>query len=168
MKSQDFSTTPPADPVDETVLVESDFKALVPPELGALVESAKSYAAAARAVATRKAYAKQWATFETWCVAQGLCALPAAAQTVALYLAARADQGRKVTTLELALTTISQVHLIAGPASPRSDRLVKETWKGIRRRLGVAKAKKDPLTALELRRMMDVVPSGLLGVRRVP
>jgi hypothetical protein len=47
-----------------------------------------------------------------------------------------------VTTLELALTTISQVHLIAGHASPRSDRLVKETWKGIRRPIGVAKSKK--------------------------
>ena len=91
--------------------------------------------------------------------------LPAAPQTVALYLAARADQGRKVTTLELALTTISQAHLVAGHASPRADRLVKETWKGIRRRLGVAKAKKDPLTATELRRMMDIVHPGLLGVR---
>jgi integrase len=42
---------------------------------------------------------------------------------------------------------------------------VKETWKGIRRRLGIAKAKKDPITAVELRRMMDTAPTGLLGVR---
>ena len=76
-----------------------------------------------------------------------------------------ADQSRKVTTLELALTTISQTHLVAGHVSPRSDRLVKETWEGARRRLGVAKTKKDPLTAPELRRMMDVVPTGLLGAR---
>lgn len=100
-----------------------------------------------------------------WCAQQGFCALPAAPQTVALYLASRADHGRKVATLELALTTISQVHLVAGHASPRGDRLVKETWKGIRRRLGVAKTKKDPLTAPELRRMMDAVPTGLLGLR---
>ena len=165
MKSQDFLTAPPAAVADSTVVGESVSIALAGPELDDLVESAKRYAAAARAATTRKAYAKQWSAFEAWCTERGFCALPAASQTVALYLTARADQGRKVTTLELALTTISQVHLIAGHASPRSDRLVKETWKGIRRRLGVAKSKKDPLTALELRRMMDIVPAGLLGVR---
>ena len=160
MKSQGFSPTPPGS--DEA---KATTTAIVNPELGALGESAKGYAAAARAAATRKAYAKQWAAFQAWCAQQGLCGLPAAPQTVALYLAARADQGRKVTTIELALTTISQAHLVAGYVSPRSDRLVKETWKGIRRRLGVAKAKKDPITAPELRRMMDVVPTGLLGLR---
>jgi hypothetical protein len=35
----------------------------------------------------RKAYAKQWRAFEAWCAQQGLCALPAAPQNVALYLA---------------------------------------------------------------------------------
>jgi integrase len=103
--------------------------------------------------------------FVTWCDQQGLCSLPAAPQTVALYLAARADKDRKVATIELSLTTISQAHLVAGHGSPRSDRLVKETWKGIRRRLGIAKQKKDPLTATELRRMVDAMPSGLLGLR---
>lgn len=165
MKSQDFLTAPPASAPDALVVPESASNALAGPEHDALVESAKQYAAAARAATTRKAYAKQWSAFEAWCTERGACALPAASQTVALYLTARADKGRKVSTLELALTTISQVHLIAGHASPRSDRLVKETWKGIRRRLGVAKSKKDPITSLELRRMMDVVPSGLIGVR---
>lgn len=39
------------------------------------------------------------------------------------------------------------MHIVGGHPSPRADRLVKETWKGIRRRVGVAKAKKDPLSA---------------------
>lgn len=114
---------------------------------------------------TRKAYAKHWAAFTAWCTEQGLCALPAAPQTVALYLAARADQGLKVTTIELTLTTISQAHLVGGYPSPRSDRLVRETWKGIRRRVGIAKSKKDPLSAPDLRRMVDAMPSGLIGLR---
>jgi hypothetical protein len=49
-------------------------------------------------------------------------------------VAARADEGRKVTTIALSLAAISQAHQVAGHPSPRSDRLVKETWKGIRRR----------------------------------
>lgn len=158
MKSQDFSPTPAADMPTSTGLV-------APAELAALVQSAKEYASHARAPGTRKAYAKHWAAFTAWCAEQGFCELPAAPQTVALYLAARADRGHRVTTLELTLTTISQAHLVAGHPSPRSDRLVKETWKGIRRRLGVAKAKKDPLSATDLRRMMDALPPGLIGLR---
>jgi hypothetical protein len=79
-------------------------------------------------------YRKHWAAFAVWCAQQGFSALSAAPQTLALYLAARADEGRKVTTIALSLAAISQAHQVAGHPSPRSDRLVKETWKGIRRR----------------------------------
>jgi integrase len=54
---------------------------------------------------------------------------------------------------------------LRGHSSPRSDRLVRETWKGIRRRLGVAQDQKHPVTAREIRQMIDVLPSGLLGLR---
>jgi integrase len=138
---------------------------VVPAEPGALVRSANAYAREARSAGTRKAYAKHWAAFTAWCTAQGVCELPAAPQTLALYLAARADEGRKVATLALALSAISQAHQVAGYPSPRSDRLVKETWKGVRRRVGVAQDQKDPISAKEIRRMMDELPAGLLGLR---
>jgi hypothetical protein len=67
-------------PMRTPTVAEPVSDALLGPELGALVESAKNYAAAARSTATRKAYAKQWtAFFWLWCAQQGLCALPAAA-----------------------------------------------------------------------------------------
>jgi integrase len=139
--------------------------AIVRPEPDALVRSAKGYASEARAHGTRKAYAKHWTAFAAWCDEQGFCALPAAPQTLALYLAARADQGRKVATLALAITAISQAHQVAGQPSPRSDRLVKETWKGIRRRVGVAQNQKHPVSAKDIRSMLDELPSGLIGLR---
>jgi integrase len=138
---------------------------LVRAEPAALVQSAKAYASEARSQGTRKAYAKHWAAFTAWCMAQGVCELPAAPQTLALYLAARADEGRKVATLALALSAISQAHQVAGYPSPRSDRLVRETWKGVRRRVGVAQDQKDPINAKEIRRMMDELPAGLIGLR---
>jgi hypothetical protein len=63
--------------------------AIVRPEPDALVRSAKGYASEARAHGTRKAYAKHWTAFAAWCDEQGFCALPAAPQTLALYLGAR-------------------------------------------------------------------------------
>jgi integrase len=138
---------------------------IIQSEPDALVRSANSYASEARAHGTRKAYAKHWTAFAAWCDEQGLCPLPAAPQTLALYLAARVDQGRKVATLALAITAISQAHQVAGHPSPRSDRLVKETWKGIRRRVGVAQNQKHPVSAKDIRSMLDELPSGLIGLR---
>ena len=138
---------------------------IVMPETVPLVRSAKQYAADARARRTREEYAKQWAAFAEWCRQNGACELPAAPQTLCLYLAARADEGRRVATLAQALSAISQAHQVAGHRSPRSDRLVRETWKGIRRRLGVAPDQKHPLSAKDLRRIIDELPAGLLGLR---
>jgi hypothetical protein len=68
-------------------------------------------------------------------------------QTLALYLAARADQGRNVAMLALAITAISQAHQVAGQPSPRSERLVRETWKGICRRVASAPPRLTPARA---------------------
>jgi hypothetical protein len=106
----------------------------LPPALQPALRSAKKYASEARARRTREEYAKQWHAFAEWCAANGLCELPAAPQALCLYLAARADEGRKVATLAQALAAISETHQVAGHKSPRTDRLVRETWKGIRRR----------------------------------
>ena len=46
-----------------------------------------------------------------------------------------------------------------------AEPVVEETWEGIRRQLGSARKKKKPLSAAELRRMMDKLPAGLIGQR---
>jgi integrase len=45
------------------------------------------------------------------------------------------------------------------------DRLVKETWKGVRRQLGVAPDQKHPISAKDIHGMLDKLPAGLLGLR---
>src|SRR5690349_2491633 len=84
------------------------------------VAKARAYAEDAKADNTRLAYRSDWRSFATWCDAQGLAPLPAAADTVALYLAARADAGLKASSLSRALTAIVQAHLAAAHPSPRS------------------------------------------------
>lgn len=142
-----------------------DIVNIIRAEPSPLVRSAKAYATEARARRTREEYAKQWSAFAAWCAQEGLCELPAAPQTLALYIAARADAGRKVATLALALAAISQAHKVAGHPSPRGHRLVQETWKGVRRRLGVVQTQKQPVSARDIQRMLDELPAGLLGLR---
>lgn len=129
-----------------------------------LVDKARDYAAQARTESTRRAYRSDWRAFSAWCEAEGLEALPASPETVALYLTARAGSC-KPSTLSRALAAISEAHRAAGAASPRSSGPVKAVLQGIRRAKGTAPAQKAPLSTGELRAMLAGLPEGLLGLR---
>jgi site-specific recombinase XerD len=100
--------------------------------LGPAIESAKAYAAHARSDNTVRAYEFRLRDFAQWCGERGARSLPASGETVAAYLASRADSGVASATLAQALAAISQAHADAGLPSPRLDPAVRLTWKGIR------------------------------------
>lgn len=137
----------------------------IPEALAPIADSANRYARAARADRTLQEYARQWKRFVSWCESAGLSPLPAAPGTVALYLSARADEGRAVSTLAQALAAISQAHKKAGLESPRKSGAVQETWKGIRRKVGVAARRVHPVEVGVLRKMIKAVPKNLRGTR---
>ena len=56
---------------------------------------------ASRAPATRRVYASAWGRFAAWCEAQGHPSLPAAPETVAAYLAERAQTGLAPASIRL-------------------------------------------------------------------
>ncbi len=135
--------------------------AIPPPPL----ESARGYAQEARSERTRKRYRDAWAIFTAWCDDQGLKPLPAEPATVAAFIAARADAGRRVLTIELELTAIGEAHKAAGLPSPRAHPAVVATRKGIRRRLGMAPHQKAALSTVQLRAMLAGLPDRLIGTR---
>lgn len=149
------------DVVTRNALAESHALALLAP----IAKQAQAFALAARAKRTRDAYRAQWSAFEAFCQAHGQSSMPAAPATVAMYLSARAGEGRKVSTLALALAAISQAHALAGHDSPRSTTLVRETFKGIRRTLGTAPDQKAPLLGTELLAVTARLPNSLGGAR---
>ena len=132
--------------------------------LALLVEQASVYASQARSDATCLAYGKAWRAFAAWCGQQGLPSLPATPATVAVYLSSLAD-GHKVSTIALALTAISQVHKRAGLPTPRDGMTVRDTMRGIRRKLGTRQEGKAPLLADALRTTVQALPTTPLGVR---
>ena len=134
----------------------------LPAALAADAESARRFAQAARSDATLRAYRSDWADFAAWCADRQLPAMPASPETVALYIASRAeagpdDDGRptaplKVATLERRMAAISQAHKLAGVESPalRSREPLHSVWAGVTRTLGTAREKVAPALAADV------------------
>ena len=139
-----------------------------PPRALALAEldaRARDYAAAAHAPNTLRAYASDLRAFAAWCRALAVASLPAEPRTVALYLAALADAGRRPSTIGRALTAINVAHVRAGFTPPREAADVRDAWRGVRRVLSVAPRQKAPLLVEDLRAVAAALPSTLRGIR---
>lgn len=150
------------------MLLSMSSKALAipsPVNLASLVERAKEYAADARASSTRKAYESDFRAFEQWCSAQGLVAMPAPPAAVAVYLTHLADSGRKVATIERALTGIVHAHRTRGVDWPRAHPAIANVMAGIRRRVGTAPAQKAPVVDELLAAMLATLDEDLRGLR---
>ncbi len=138
-----------------------------PSGLAALEEAAgraRDYVGQARAQNTLRGYRSDWTHFEAWCRDHELPSLPAAPESVALYLAALAET-HKASTLQRRLSSISQAHKAAGLESPTGHAGVRAVWAGIRRAKGVAQEGKAPAVTEEVRAMVSALPDSLLGTR---
>jgi site-specific recombinase XerD len=135
------------------------------PDLGPEVDRARAFARAARAEATRRAYAADWACFAAWCATRNVDALPAAPAAVAVYLAWLADGGRKVSTIGRRLVALAARHRETGLPLDTRHPAIARTLKGIRRTLGAAPATKAAVTVEEVRALCAALPSSLAGLR---
>jgi integrase len=125
-----------------------------------ILAAARDYVEAAKAPNTRRSYRAQWSTFSRWCDAHARAPLPAEPSTLALYLGERAQTGRKVATLGLALSAIRAAHRDAGHPDPAAVPEVRSIWEGIRRTHGTAQRRATPLTAASIRAVVASLPSG--------
>jgi len=90
---------------------------------------------AAQAPATLKAVRADWGQYLDWCESTGLAPLPASVEQLAAFLINAIDRGRKRTTINRYLYTISLIHDAAGLANPAKDRRWKLKWKALSKRL---------------------------------
>ena len=130
------------------------------------IDLARAYAQNAKAPATRRGYASDWRSFESWCNRMALPSLPADPRTVALYIANLADS-HKPATIGRHLAAIAARHKARGYESPASMRhgAVASVWHGIRRTHGVAQDAKAPVLITDLRAMVGKLRPGLIGIR---
>jgi integrase len=136
------------------------------------VEAARSYARAAHAKRTKDAYAHAWEDFEAWCADRQLQALPAAPETVAVWMAALADGNgdRKPlarSSINQAFSAVIIRHRDAGYSFDRKHAAIARVWKGIcktkARQETVRKAK--PLLTDDLRALIDGLEQTASGAR---
>ena len=131
-----------------------------------LIAAARAFAASARAPRTIRAYRTDWLQFCAFCDRHAALALPASAETLALYATELAAKGRKPSTITRAIAAISQAHKAAKHPSPATSTDVARVLSGIKRKLGTKRNKKAPILVADLRALVKTQPNDtLLGLR---
>lgn len=137
----------------------------VPATIAAYQDKARTYADAAKADATRRAYQSDWTDFQTWAQDKGATALPADPATVLAYLIDRAET-LTVATLQRRLAAIRECHRYAGLPLDTSSPAFRDTWRGIRRTKGRPADKAAPVMTADLRRAVaSLSDETLIGLR---
>lgn len=137
----------------------------LPANSAAPIERARGFARTGKSENTRRAYATGWRQFETWCARAGLRPLPAAPETVALFLAELGGGGAKPSTIALRLAAIAARQRDDGHSFDAHHKAVSEVMAGIRGTHGVAPTKKAPILSADMRAMLEALPATLAGAR---
>ncbi len=128
------------------------------------LDQVRGYIRASKAENTIRGYQSDWRKFCAWCDVHGVGPLPAAAETIAAYIAECADH-LKPGSIQRRLNAIAEAHKAVDLDSPTLAGMVKNTMKGIRRTKGTAPAQKSPTLTVDIVAMIDASDAGLIGVR---
>jgi integrase len=131
-----------------------------------LSDNARRYVRRSKAKNTVRTYGAAWREFEHFAAGRSEPSLPATPETVIEYLTLLADNGAKVSTIEVKLAAIAWAHRAAARPDPTVYEVVKATLAGIRRELRRAPAKKDPATLAEIRAMLATLDTATLKGKR--
>ena len=147
-------------PASLTVLDEA-----LPAHLHGTAEAARQFIRDRHAASTRRAYASDVMVFQRWAEERAVDPFPATPQTVVLFLTDEATRGIKAATLVRRLSAIRYLHREANLASPTEAEIVKATFAGIRRVIGIAQRKVSPATADRVVAMLATCDDSLQGKR---
>ncbi len=133
--------------------------------MAAMEARSHTYAHKSLSQATHRAYESDWSQFAAWCEERNLNPMPAAVETIVLWLSGTADKYRP-TTLERKIASISKAHQSIGHESPTWTPIVHTVLRGIRRHKRecgepVAPQRKAPILARHLRAIVEVIPDTL-------
>ena len=130
-----------------------------------LLERVRTLILNSKGTLTRSGYRRDFAAYQQVCSSHGLIAVPATESAICLYLAFCSNHLR-VATISRRLAAIADgLRSMGEDTSPLRGFLVQQTWKGIRRTLGVAPQGRAPLLASAIREIAMACPDTLLGQR---
>lgn len=93
-----------------------------------------------RSAATSKAVRADWGQYVAWCRGTGHSPLPASLDQLVAFLTHALDRGRKRSTIERYLYTVSLIHDAAGLPNPAKDRRWPVKWDALAKRMRTAGA----------------------------
>ncbi|QSO55457.1 tyrosine-type recombinase/integrase (plasmid) [Alicyclobacillus curvatus] len=129
-------------------------------------QKAREYAEASKASNTRKAYSNDWTSFATFCESAGVSPMPASSDTVVAYIIYLADvKGRKVSTIQRHLSSISVAHQTANCPTPTQTAQVRMVLSGMKNKYGIAQQAKKAAVIDDIRLMVKQIPDNRLGIR---
>jgi integrase len=155
-----------------TTPVVLDSTKAIAPFSDELVHATKTFIVEARSERTREAYKRAWRSFEAWCSAHGICALPASPETVAAWLSALATgighaHPLARSSINQALSAVLLAHRTAGVPLDRKHPVIAETWRGISRVKARSETvrKARPVLGADLSSMLDGFGNRPIDVR---
>ncbi|WP_159997415.1 site-specific integrase [Roseomonas sp. 18066] len=132
--------------------------------VGRAARLAARYRVAADAEATVRAYTADWVSFNAWCQARGVPALPAPPERVGDYLA-ELGEGYARATLRRKVAGIARAHRLAGQPLDTRHTAIREVLRGIGRTHGDPPKRAQALTTPEIQRLVAVCDDDLAGLR---
>lgn len=137
----------------------------VSPELNSLLERTRTLMINSKEPLTRAGHRRDFEQYQRFCSEHGLIAVPASESTICLYLAFCSTRLR-VATIARRLAAIADGLKSTGhDVTPLCSFPVLETWKGIKRTLGVATQGRAPLLASAIREIVVACPDTILWRR---
>jgi integrase len=133
--------------------------------LQALRAAADNYAAEASTERTRMARKRDWDSFEAWCTALRLRALPADVDTVRCYLAHLVQLGRKASTIRRARCSIGLKHEQESLPRPDCTARTRQVERGIARVHGGRELGATPVLQHDLERLVQELNDSPRAVR---
>jgi len=130
-----------------------------------LARKAAALGRASKADNTRKGYAGDGKRFTAWCQHLGLPAMPAAPETIGLYIAALVEAGKAASTIDRAVSAIAHLHKLQGHPLNRKHPAIADILAGARRTVKYAPRQARPLVAGDIRRLLEVCSNNLAGIR---
>lgn len=152
--------------MNEITTTDTDLAVIVEPVFTQEeVNRVGEYRFASKSPSTIRQYNSAMGEFKKFCAYRGFVALPTTASVIEVYVTDMASTGSSLNTIRVHLAAISYAHDIQGHLNPVRDIHVRETMKGVARKLGPHVNKKTALTVEDLRLACQGFGDDLRGLR---
>ena len=114
---------------------------------------------------TLRAWRSDWQVYDVFCAGRGATTVPATPASVAAFVDACGQAGKKPATIRRYLTTIALAHRVAKFANPCAEEPVRHALKGLTNEVSVAQRQAKGLGWEQIKKFIETAGEGLPATR---